>query len=84
MIRAIGKEVTGMPKEERVTIKIPRALYKKIKESIKGTSYNSVTDFIIYVLRDVVSAKTKSQTGENFTKKEIGLIRQRLRNLGYI
>lgn len=73
-----------MAKEERVTIKIPRPLYVKIKEVIRGSSYNSATDFVIYVLRDVISAKTKKPKGEGLTEKEIALIKQRLKNLGYL
>lgn len=73
-----------MVKEERVTIKIPRPLYLKIKKVIEGSSYNSVTDFIIYVLRDVISAKTEKKGSGDLTRKEIALIKQRLKNLGYL
>lgn len=73
-----------MATEDRVTIKIPRPLYKKIKGVIEGSSYSSATDFIIYVLRDLVSASTKKQQTEGLTRKEIETIRQRLKNLGYL
>lgn len=73
-----------MVKEDRVTIKIPRPLYKKIKEVIEDSGYSSATDFIIYVLRDLVSASAKRQQTEGLTKKEIETIRQRLKNLGYL
>ncbi|MFH1867585.1 MAG: CopG family transcriptional regulator [Candidatus Omnitrophota bacterium] len=73
-----------MPRQDRVTIKIPRLLYLKMKETIKGSSYNSVTDFVIYVLRDIVSVDTKKTKEDGLTKKEISLIKQRLKNLGYL
>ena len=41
--------------ESRVTIKIPRPLYERILKSIEGSGFSSATDFIVYVLRDVMS-----------------------------
>jgi len=38
----------------KTTIKIPTPLYEKISLLIEGAGYNSVTDFIVYVLRDLV------------------------------
>lgn len=73
-----------MVKEARVTIKIPRTLYAKVKKVIEGSSYNSVTDFVIYVLRDVIAEETEKSEVESLTKKEIELIRKRLKNLGYL
>ena len=40
----------------KVTIKIPRPLYDKIALLIEGAGYNSVTDFVVYVLRDIVAS----------------------------
>jgi len=31
---------------DKVTIKIPRLLYEKLKQIIQGTSYSSVTEFV--------------------------------------
>lgn len=73
-----------MKKEDRVTIKIPRPLYLKLGKIIKDSSFNSVTDFIIYVLRDLISAKIEKRESESLTKKEIGIIRERLKSLGYL
>jgi len=42
-------------REFKVTIKIPRPLYTRIQELIEGSGFNSATDFIVYVLRDLVS-----------------------------
>lgn len=39
-------------KDPKVTIKIPRALYNRIKSIIEDSGFDSVTDFIVYVLRD--------------------------------
>jgi Arc/MetJ-type ribon-helix-helix transcriptional regulator len=71
--------------EPRVTIKIPRPLYERISKSIEGSGFSSVTDFIVYVLRDVMSgAGAKNELDRDFTKDEIEAIKQRLKNLGYL
>ena len=70
--------------ESRVTIKIPRPLYERILQSIEGSGFSSATDFIVYVLRDVMSgAGDKSHEGE-LTREELEAIKQRLKNLGYL
>lgn len=72
--------------DSKVTIKIPRILYNQLSEIVNGTGFNSVTDFIIYVMRDLVSTPTPSDTSEegNLTKEEIAAIRKRLQTLGYL
>ena len=72
-----------MDKEARVTIKIPRPLYKKLRSLIEGSGYSSVTDFIVFVLRDVIAEGPKRKGADILTKREVELIRQRLKKLGY-
>ncbi len=72
-----------MNTSDKVTIKIPRTLYNKLKEQIGGTGFNSVTDFIVYLLRDIV-ASGKLDQDISLTKKEIALIKKRLKTLGYL
>jgi len=70
--------------EPRVTIKIPRPLYERIQRSIEGSGFSSVTDFIVYVLRDVMSgAGHRDERGE-LTREELDAIKERLKNLGYL
>ena len=68
---------------DKVTIKIPRRLYLKIQEMISESGFNSATDFIVYVLRDVLSESGK-EVSEEFTTEEIKSLKQKLRNLGYL
>ena len=71
-----------MTKErDKVTIKIPRPLYDKLKLILEDSGYNSVTDFIVYVLRDLAASSDRSK--QKVSEKEIEEIKQRLRNLGY-
>ena len=71
------------PKQNKVTIKIPRPLYEKISRLIEGSGYNSVTDFIVYVLRDIVSAHGTSN-GMPYSEEELKEIKEHLRRLGYL
>jgi hypothetical protein len=68
---------------DKVTIKIPRTLYLNLKKQIKETGFNSVTDFIVYLLRDIV-ASGRVDKDIALTKDEIGLIKRRLKTLGYL
>lgn len=72
-----------MSVQERVTIKIPKVLYERIGEIIEGTGFSSVTDFIVYVLRDVVSSRP-AEAPDGLNKEEIDAIKRRLKALGYL
>jgi hypothetical protein len=72
---------------EMVTLKIPRPLYDRLKQLIEGTGFRSVTEFAIYILRDLASRpegeKSAPKTGR-LTPGELQAIRDRLRELGYL
>ena len=68
--------------DSKVTIKIPRPLYNRIKKIVEGSGFNSVTDFVVYVLRDIVSSKETDD--EQLSKDELMAIRKRLKSLGYL
>jgi hypothetical protein len=50
---------------------------------IGDSGFDSATDFIVYVLRDVLS-ETGSENREEFTADELKNLKQKLRNLGYL
>lgn len=83
--------------ENQVTLKIPRPLYDQLKQVIQGSGFHSVTEFAVYVLRDLVShhgrieivPETEVQTDpqedvEPLNPDEIEAIRKRLTSLGYL
>ena len=81
--------------EPDVTLKIPRPLYQQLKQVIQGSGFHSVTEFAVYVLRDLVShhggeairrapAAAKAGEPEPLSAEEIEAIRQRLSSLGYL
>ena len=70
-------------KHDKVTIKIPRPLYTKVQQLIDESGFNSPTDFIVYVLRDVLSERGVAET-DRLTPDELAAIKQKLRRLGYL
>jgi Arc/MetJ-type ribon-helix-helix transcriptional regulator len=80
-----------MSQESKVTIKIPRALYRSLRDIIQDSGFNSVTDFIVYVLRDVASSEEARKGASDppadpaqLTVQEVEKLKQRLKNLGYL
>ena len=73
----------GVSSKSKVTIKIPRELYHKLKEIIKDTGFSSVNEFIVYVLRNIASGGN-IKNGSGLTKEEIRKVRERLKKLGYL
>lgn len=69
--------------KSKVTIKIPRPLYDGLSEIIEGSGFHSVTEFVVYVLRDLLSSRSVKKE-PSLSKNEIELIRKRLRSLGYL
>ena len=72
-------------KVEYTTVSIPKPLIKKIKERMKGTGFSSVSSYVTYVLRQVISSIEEDERSKQaFTKEEEEKVKQRLRDLGYI
>ena len=69
--------------KDKVTIKIPRPLYENLGRIIEGGGFNSVTDFIVYILRDLLSSKSVKKE-PSLAKEEIEMIKKRLKSLGYL
>jgi len=68
---------------DRVTLKIPRPLYEKLQNVVEGTGYRSVNEFVVHVLRDLVS-EVRSPEDSELSNRVIELVKKRLRNLGYL
>jgi hypothetical protein len=94
--------MSEQPKAEQsqVTLKIPRPLYEQLKQVIAGSGFHSVTEFAVYVLRDLAShhrtgaprptpeivqkATEAAADVDPLSPEEIEAIRQRLSSLGYL
>ncbi|MCJ7580895.1 MAG: CopG family transcriptional regulator [Candidatus Aminicenantes bacterium] len=66
---------------DKVTLKIPRPLYLKIKQVLEGSGFSSVNEFVVYVLRDLMSTDLAEKS--ELTQNETEAIKKRLKNLGY-
>lgn len=81
-------------RESKVTIKIPRPLYRRIQQVVEGSGFDSATDFIVFVLRDLMGqaeahekagpSSAGASTSPEFTKEELDDVKQKLKNLGYL
>lgn len=78
-------------RESKVTVKIPRPLYRKIQQVVDGSGFNSPTDFIVFVLRDLMGdtpgSKGDPEEGTqptDFDQDELDDVRRKLENLGYL
>jgi Arc/MetJ-type ribon-helix-helix transcriptional regulator len=68
---------------EKATIKIPKQLYNSLKDQIKGTGFSSVTEFIVYVMRDLAGSGPINEDIK-LTNKELKQVKERLKELGYL
>ncbi len=68
--------------KSKVTIKIPRPLYDSLSEILEGSGFHSVTEFVVYVLRDLLSSRSIKKE-PSLSSSEIEIIRKRLKSLGY-
>ena len=70
-------------KEEKTkygTISLPLVLIEKVKKRIEGTGMSSVSAYIAFVLRQILSSP---KPGELLTRKEEEEVKKRLKVLGY-
>jgi hypothetical protein len=67
-------------KVEYGTISLPIPLIEKVKERIKGTGMNSVSSYVAFILRQILSLENSKEV---FTRSQEEEIRKRLDNLGY-
>jgi Arc/MetJ-type ribon-helix-helix transcriptional regulator len=64
------------------TVSVPIQLNDKIKEIIKDTGFNSVSSYVTYVLRQLVSEGPDKSTG--FSRSDEEKVKERLKSLGYL
>ncbi len=72
-----------MDEKKFTTVPIPGPLFKKIEERIKGTGFTSVSSYVTYVLREIVSEEEEEEQ-DPFTEEDEERVKERLRALGYL
>jgi Arc/MetJ-type ribon-helix-helix transcriptional regulator len=73
-----------MSEEEKkfTTVSIPTPLFRKIEDRIKGTGFTSVSSYVTYVLREVISEEEDDD--QPFSEEDEQRVKDRLRALGYL
>ena len=71
-------------RESKVTVKIPRPLYRKVQQVVDGSGFNSPTDFIVFVLRDVLGESAAPLADKPYSDAELQDVKRKLKNLGYL
>lgn len=71
-------------KSKYTTVSIPVTLYNRIKKLIEGTGFTSVSQYVTYVLREVIAAHEEARYEEPFTEEDRRRIIEKLKKLGYI
>jgi len=72
-------------RSRHTTVSIPVSLYERIQRLIEGTGFTSVSQFVTYVLREVVAEMEEEKLrSSGVTEEEKKEIIERLRRLGYI
>jgi len=69
-------------KKKFTTVSIPTPLFKKVVERIKGTGFTSVSSYVAYVLREIITEEEEEE--QPFSKEDKERVKERLRALGYI
>ncbi len=73
-----------MTEKNYTTVSIPKPLAKKIKKRMEGTGFNSMSSYVTYVLRQVISSMEEEEKAEEFSKEDEEKVKERLRALGYL
>ena len=65
------------------TISIPKVLAEKIKQRMEGTGFNSVSSYVAYVMRQVLS-NVEEKPKQAFSAEDERKVKERLKSLGYL
>lgn len=68
---------------EKTTVTIPKILADKIKKRCEGTGFSSISSYVVYVLRQVLS-ESGEEKKEAFSEQDEKKVKDRLRSLGYL
>lgn len=67
------------------TVSIPITLYNRIKELIKDTGFTSASQFVTYILREVIASMEREKLGsETVSEEDKKKIIEKLKKLGYL
>ncbi len=71
-----------MEERKYTTVSIPVTLYRRLESMIQGTGFRSVSEYVTYLLREIVAMKEGREP--TLSPEEIEEIKRRLKALGYL
>lgn len=71
-------------KTKYTTVSIPVTLYERLREIIKDTGFTSVSQFVTYILREVVATYEAQEDDIDLPEESKKQILERLKRLGYL
>jgi len=69
---------------ETINLKISNELKIKLEKKSKETEFNSLNEYINYILKQVTSDTNSSDDEQAYTKEEEAAVKKRLKELGYV
>jgi Arc/MetJ-type ribon-helix-helix transcriptional regulator len=77
--------VCAMQRDEATTtISIPTSLARELENRIKGTRFDSISSYCVYVLREFIAETEKREHANSLSKEDEETVKDRLRALGYV
>ncbi|RLA76041.1 MAG: CopG family transcriptional regulator [Deltaproteobacteria bacterium] len=70
--------------EECGEIRIPTRLIEEIEERIGATEFESVEEYVTFVLEEVIKDVDEEEPEEVFSEEDEAKVKERLRALGYL
>ncbi len=65
-------------------VSIPESLYEKIESRSEGTGFESVSEYVTFVLREVIEDEEEEEEEEDFSEEDEEKVKERLKALGYM
>ena len=74
-----------MADQKYTTVSIPTPLAENIRNRIEGTGFNSISSYVTYILRQVLSSMDEENVDTSKMRKEDEKeVKRRLKALGYL
>lgn len=65
-------------------VSIPESLYEKIESRSQGTGFESISEYVTFVLREVIEDEEEEEEEEDFSEEDEEKVKERLKALGYM
>jgi hypothetical protein len=73
-----------LAEESKKVIQLPDDLYQEVEKRASESGFDSVDNYVIFVLKEVTSEETEEDESSGYSPKEEKEVEERLRNLGYL